>query len=194
MSGATDRTVGQARIAPGSRADVGLLTWVFSRISGRVAGTVPPALFLTLGRNRRVFRGWLRFAGRLMPGGTLPRHDTELIILRVAHLRHCAYEFSHHVRLGRRAGVSTADVERIRSGPDAAGWTPRQRVLLTAVDMLHAEQDLDDATWKALRTHLTEPQAIEFLLLTGHYQMLATAITTLRLEPDPDRGGRRGRG
>ncbi|MDQ8705268.1 carboxymuconolactone decarboxylase family protein [Streptomyces sp. LHD-70] len=91
-----------ARIRPGGRREVGLRIWVFSQIAGRVAGTRAPALFLTLGRNRPLFRGWLRFAARLMPRGTLPRRDTELIILRVAHLCGCAYEFTHHERLGRR--------------------------------------------------------------------------------------------
>ena len=61
------------RIHPGTRADVGRITWAIARISGRVTGTGPTDLFLTLGRNRKLFRGWLRFAGRLMPGGTLPR-------------------------------------------------------------------------------------------------------------------------
>ncbi|MBV8385841.1 MAG: carboxymuconolactone decarboxylase family protein, partial [Acidimicrobiia bacterium] len=81
------------RIAPGDLRDVGVVNWVVSAVSGRVAGTGPPNLFLTLGRNRALFRGWLHFAGRMMPGGKLPRRDTELVILRVAHLRNCEYEF-----------------------------------------------------------------------------------------------------
>lgn len=178
------------RIPPGGRRDVGPLIWAFSRVAGRVTGTRPPALFLVLGRNRRLFWGWLRFAGRLMPGGTLPRREVELVILRVAHLRECAYEFSHHRRLGRRFGISRADLERVVAGPGADGFSPRERALLGAVDMLDRRQDLDEEAWSTLRRHLDEPQAIEFLLLVGHYQMLATTITTLRLEPDPERGGR----
>ncbi|MFA4928959.1 MAG: carboxymuconolactone decarboxylase family protein [Patulibacter sp.] len=175
------------RIAPGTRRQVGTFTWAFAAVAGRVTGTTPPNLFLTLGRHRKLFRGWLRFAGRLMPGGTLPRRESELVILRVAHLRSCAYEFEHHVRLGRRAGVVAADVERIRQGPGADGWSPRERTLLTAVDRLHHDQDLDDATWTALRGELDEPAAIELCLLVGHYEMLATAIHTLRIQPDRPR-------
>jgi AhpD family alkylhydroperoxidase len=172
------------RIAPGGRRDVGLFAWGFARVAGRVARTNPPHLFLTMGRQRRLFRGWLRFAGRLMPGGTLPRRDTELVILRVAHLRGCRYEFEHHVRLGRRAGVGAADVERIQDGPDAEGWSGREQALLRAADALVRDRDLDDATWSALRTHVDDPQAIEFVLLVGHYDMLATFLLTLRVEPD----------
>jgi AhpD family alkylhydroperoxidase len=137
-----------------------------------------------MARQPKLFRGWLRFAGRLMPGGSLPRRDTELIILRVAHLRGCAYEVEHHVRLGKRAGVTADDVERIQAGPDDAGWPARERALLSAVDALIAERDLSDETWDELRAHLAEPQTIEFLLLVGHYDMLATFLLTLRVEPD----------
>jgi AhpD family alkylhydroperoxidase len=172
------------RIRPGTRADVGRITWAIARISGRVTGTGPPNLFLTLGRHRKLFRGWLRFAGRLMPGGTLPRRETELVILRVAHLRACTYEFEHHVALGRRAGVTSADVAKVVEGPRAGGWSARERVLLTAVDQLHRDRDLDDEAWTAVRRELTEPQAIELVLLVGHYEMLATAIGTLRIQPD----------
>jgi AhpD family alkylhydroperoxidase len=173
---------------------VGLFTWGLAGISGRVTGTEPPNLFLTLGRHRKLFRGWLRFAGRLMPGGTLPRRETELVILRVAHLRGCTYEFDHHVALGRRAGVSEVDVQRVIAGPEAVGWSARERTLLTAVDELHHAQDLSDATWQALRDELSEARLVELVLLVGHYEMLATAIGTLRIQPDRPRRSRvRGR-
>lgn len=175
------------RIAPGSLAEAGAVAWAVAKLSGVVTGTNPPNLFLTMGRQHKLFRGWLRFAGRLMPGGTLPRRETELVILRVAQLRQCAYEFEHHVRLGKRAGVTAEDVRRIAIGPDAAGWTPREQALLSAVDMLHGTQNLDDPTWSALHDHLDEAAVIEFLLLVGHYEMLATFLNTLRVEPDRPR-------
>lgn len=175
------------RIAPGGRRDIGLIGWTISRISGRVAGTGPPNLFLTLGRHRPLFRGWLRFAGRLMPGGRLPRRETELVILRVAHLADCPYEFDHHVRLGRRAGVLAPDVTRVVAGPSAPGWSPREQAVLGAVDALHHQKNLTDPEWSALTQHLPDREILELLLLVGHYEMLATTITTLRIQPDNPR-------
>jgi AhpD family alkylhydroperoxidase len=117
-----------------------------------------------------------------MPGGTLARRDTELVILRVAHLRDCRYEFEHHVKLGRKAGLTDADFERVRAGPDADGWSKKQLVILKVVDELHIDLDLSDDTWNALSKHLDEPRIIELCMLVGHYQMLATFIKTLRIE------------
>jgi AhpD family alkylhydroperoxidase len=176
-----------ARVSPGTRRELGLPIWAFSRIAGRATRTAPPAVFTTLGRGRGLFWGWLHFAGRLMPGGRLPRRETELVILRVATLRGCDYELEHHVRLGRRAGVTAADVERVRAGSDADGWQPHERLLLRVTEELLATKDLADPTWAELRAAYDERTVIELLLLVGHYDMLATTLMTLRLEPDPPR-------
>src|SRR5699024_2857108 len=104
----------------------------------------------------KLFRAWLRFAGRLMPGGVLPRRETELVILRVAHLRDSRYEFEHHVRLGKRVGITLAQVEWVQTGPGFEGWTPREKVLLATTDALHYRRDLDDAGWERLRSQFSE--------------------------------------
>jgi AhpD family alkylhydroperoxidase len=122
----------------------------------------------------------------MMPGGEIDRHETEIVILRVAHLRRCDYERDHHVRLGARAGIDAALLERIFEGPRAAGLTERQRVLLAAVDELVAQKDLRDETWAALRAVYSIPQVVELCLLVGHYEMLATTIAALRIPRDFD--------
>jgi AhpD family alkylhydroperoxidase len=172
------------RIPPGGRRSLGLGVWAFTRLAGRVAGTNPPNLFTTLGRHRGLFAGWLLFAGRLMPGGRLPRRETELVILRVAQLRSCDYEREHHVRLGRRAGLTDEDLRRVATGPGAAGWSPRERAILTAVDELHATNDVSDAAWAELSAFLDPRLLVELVMLVGHYEMLATFIGTLRITPD----------
>lgn len=175
------------RIAPGDRRSIGTIAWVIARLGGVVTGTTPPNLFLVLGRNRRLFRGWLHFASRLMPGGSLPRRETELVILRVAQLTGCIYELEHHRRLADRAGLGPADVERVADGPEVEGWTERERILLTVTDELHTQGDLSDETWDALVGSVDPTVAIEVVMLVAHYEMLATIITTLRIPLDEPR-------
>ena len=174
----------EPRIEPGGRGDVGLFAWGFSQVAGRVTGGKPPHLFLTMGRHPRLFRGWLRFAGRLMPGGKLPRRETELVILRVAHLAGCRYEHDHHVKLGRRAGLTPEEIARTDEGPRAEGWSDRERTLLTAVDELHETRDVSDATWAELEKLYDKRRLIELVMLVAHYEMLATFIGTLRIQPE----------
>ena len=175
------------RIAPGGRREIGVVAWVFARAAGRVTGTETPALFTTLGRARGLFWAWLHFAGRLMPGGRLPRRESELVILRVATLARSDYELTHHRRLGRRAGLSEDELARVVEGPDAPGWSQRERLLLRAADELHELRDVTDETWSGLAAHLDERRLIELLLLVGHYEMLATTLHALRVSPDAPR-------
>lgn len=172
------------RIAPGGVRRIGVRNAVLVRVLGLAMGTARPNLFATVARNRRLFRGWLRFAARMMPRGRLRRRDTELVILRVAHLRGSTYELEHHERLGRQAGLTEDELLRVVAGPAAPGWDDRDRALLLAAEDLVLAGDLDDDTWSLLRAHLDEAQAIELLFLVGHYDLLATVIRTLRIAPD----------
>jgi AhpD family alkylhydroperoxidase len=135
------------------------------------------ALFRVLGRHRSLFLAWLPLSGLLLRGSALSHHDVELVIVRVAHLRGCDYELDHHHARARRAGV---DPEAVTKGA-AAG---RDRVLLDATDALIRDRDMDDVTWAAFRAHFTERAAIELCFLAGHYDLLATTITTLRIPRD----------
>lgn len=174
----------QPRIAPGSRRQIGPVNAAIAWVLGRATGGRPPHIFTTLGRHRGLFRRWLWFAGGLMPGGKLPRRDSELVILRVAHNTSCAYEWGHHERLGQRAGLSAGEVERVRSGPEAPGWSPRQRLLLQATDEMHARGEIDDELWTRLAAELDDRLLIELCLLIGHYEMLAMTLKTLRVQPE----------
>jgi NAD(P)-dependent dehydrogenase (short-subunit alcohol dehydrogenase family)/alkylhydroperoxidase family enzyme len=151
----------------------------------RAAGTgSAPHLFKTLARHRRLFRAWLLFAGALMPRGSLPRADTELVILRVAHNCGCEYERRHHELLALAAGLETRDVERVRSGPSAAGWSTRQSLLLRAVDELYRRRALSDQLFAELDGVLSDVELIELLMLVGHCELLAMTISSLRVQPD----------
>lgn len=176
------------RLTPGNLREVGPVIWLFSRLAGRVSRTDPPAVFLTLGRNRRLFWGWLHFAGKLMPGGRLARRETELVILRVAATAGSDYEWSQHEGLGRRAGLTDAEVTAIGAvtGTDTSehAWSERDQLLLDVTDELLADADVSDATWARMRAHLDERTCVELLMLVGHYRMLATTLHALRVQPD----------
>jgi AhpD family alkylhydroperoxidase len=174
------------RIAPGTRAEIGPVNAALCAAIALGARTPrrPPRVFTTLARHRGLFRAWLRFAGRLMPRGKLPRTDTELVILRVSVNCGCDYEWGHHVAIGRRTGLTDEQIARVADGPDADGWSDHERAVLRAVDELAADQVVSDPTWRRLRTRYDERQLIELCLLAGHYTMLAGTLNSLGVLPD----------
>jgi alkylhydroperoxidase family enzyme len=177
------------RIPPGSAVEIGRANFLLARLLGSAIGSGPPNIFTTLARHRRLFRPWLRFAGALMPGGILPRPDSELLILRVAHNCGSQYEWTQHERLAESAGLSAAAVQRVREGAAAEGWSERQRLLLRAADELHGERVISDGLWAELRPRLSDAELIELCMLVGHYEMLAMTLNSLGVAPDrlPDR-------
>ncbi|MDX6587497.1 MAG: hypothetical protein QOI31_1970 [Solirubrobacterales bacterium] len=177
------------RIKPGTRRDIGLVNTGIAQALGAATGGRPPNLFTTLARHRGIYRKWLRFAGALMPGGKLPRDESEIVILRVAHNTKCEYEWRHHERLGAQAGLSPEEIERVRLGPDA-GWSERRAALLRATDELHAENRISDKVWTELRPMYSDEELIELCLLAGHYEMLAGTLNSLEVEPDKPHKGK----
>lgn len=170
------------RIRPGGLRDLGPVNRLLTAVLARGAGVSEAHLFTTLGRHRRLFRVWLLYSGALMLGGRLPRRQTELVILRVAHRCASEYERRHHERLGARAGLTPAELAAVRT--DEARWAPREAALLQATDELLARGDLEDTTWARLRAHWDERQVIEWSLLVGQYRGLAETIRVLRIAPD----------
>jgi alkylhydroperoxidase family enzyme len=117
-----------------------------------------------------------------------------MVILRVAHLRECAYEFEHHRRLGKRAGLSSAQIQALSTDLADGPWSARELTMLRTADALVAAKDLDDTQWERLTRELSPKSALELVMLVGHYDMLATTLITLRVQPDkPSRLSRLGR-
>ncbi len=176
------------RLGGGTRAEIGLVNDLLARAAGRAVGTEPLQLFTTLARSRRLFRGWLRFAGALTLRGTLPRPDAELVILRVGTRCACAYELAHHRRIAPHSGLTPEQVEAVERPIDEWPWSSRERSLIRAVDELHDTRTLSEEAWADLRDELSDEQIIELCLLAGHYEMLAMTLNALRIPPDRVRG------
>lgn len=141
-------------------------------------------LWRLLMRHPRLLRGFLMFAPVLMPFGELPRRDTELVILRVAWNSRSRYEWGQHVDIGLRAGLTPEAILRLTQGPAASGWNEPERLLLQAVDELHGDCLVSEATWHGLAGHYDERRLLELLMLAGFYRGLAGVLNSTGLELD----------
>jgi 4-carboxymuconolactone decarboxylase len=124
-------------------------------------------------------KAFLTFNNHVATGSTLSRRIREILILRISWLRRAEYEFIQHVVLGRRAGLSDEDIERISFGPDAPGWAdPVDADLVRAVDELHEHACIQDATWARLSAHLNRDQLMDLVFCVGCYDLLAMVFKT----------------
>ena len=191
MTGIQDGQVG--RIPSGRLRQLGPVNWVFAKLAARSVGAPEMHLFTTLGQRQALFWAWSIYGGRLLRG-RLPRIDTELVILRVAHLRSSEYELQHHRRMARQEGLDAnmqATIFAWPEAPDGDGprtiLSARQQALLKATDELVNDRSISDGTWRQLATHLDRRRLIEFCLLTTQYDGLAATISALDIPLDNPR-------
>lgn len=184
MNPAGDGQVG--RIPSGRFRELGPINWVLAKLGARTVRAPEFHLFTTLGQRRLLFWAWAFYGARLLRG-RLPTIDTELVILRVGHLRACEYELQHHRRLARKAGLDISLQAAIFAWPDVGAadqLSERQRTLLAATDEFVKERTITDGTWQRLASHLDRRQLIEFCLLASQYDGLAATMSALEIPLD----------
>ncbi|MGC5255072.1 carboxymuconolactone decarboxylase family protein [Gordonia sp. DT218] len=139
----------------------------------------------TLARYPNLAMAFLSFNKHLLAGSALSARQRELLILRVAHLRQAEYEWAQHVILADRAGVTADEIERVGAGPEAPGWAPVDRALVASVDQLLDEGTIHDDTWTALARDMDEQQLMDVVFTVGCYTMLAMALRSFGIQPEP---------
>ncbi len=142
-------------------------------------------IFLTLVRHPGLFRRWLPFGGKLL-AGRLPARDRELLILRIGFRCHAPYEWAQHVPIGLASGITDEEIERIKLGPDADGWSAFDATLLRAADELKDGSRIGDTTWAALTERYDERQLIEVPMVVGHYLLVSCTLNTLGVAVEDD--------
>lgn len=145
-------------------------------------------LLATLVRHPKLTRSFLRFNNHLMFSSPLPDRLRELAVLRVAHRRHCEYEWRHHLRMGREAGLTDSVIDGVTRGE---ATDVLDRAVLRAVDELEDTSNVTDTTWATLCAHLDERQRMDLVFTIGCYGALAMAINTFGVEPDSEENSER---
>jgi len=136
-------------------------------------------------RHPAATKAFLTFNNHVAMASSLSKRIRELVILRISWLRRSEYEFVQHVVLGRRAGLTDAEIERTAQGPDAAGWDAVEADVLRAVDELLADARIGDATWARLSQSFTAEQLIDLVYAVGCYEIAAMLFKTLGAQIEP---------
>ena len=117
----------------------------------------------------------------VVEGGSLTVREKEIVILRVAAHWQSAYEQSHHVVRGRKAGLTGQEIDEAQRGPTAWSGFESERVLLSNVDRLLCGQP-----------HLVHIAAgeqaaqniLDLMALVGFYTTLAFIANTFEVPLD----------
>ena len=144
-------------------------------------------VFVTFVRNPPADRLRGPINQHILNATTLSVRQRETLLMRIGVLCRSEYEWAAHSRLGRRAGMTDADVARIIAGPDSGGaGDPLETALLRATDELYRDDRVSDDTWAALSKGLDTRQLLDVLVAVGGYRSTSMAINSAGVQLDPN--------
>lgn len=170
----------QARIAPLSDAELNDdQKEVLKPFGSRVLN-----IFRTLVRAPKALQRFNEWGGYVLSRrNDLPPREREIVILRTGFLCKSGYEWTQHVGIGKREGLTDDEIVRIKKGADA-GWSAADAALIRASDELHKDQFITDATWKALGAHFTQKQCMDVVFTAGQYTQVSMFLNTFGVQLD----------
>lgn len=129
----------------------------------------------------KAFLGWGSYV--LSKQNALDARLREIVILRTGFLCGSGYEFTQHTRIGLNAGLTGAEIEAIKQGPSAPGWSDIDRAALTACDELVRDHFVSDATWAAL-ADLGDKGRMDLVFTVGQYTQVSMALNSFGVQLD----------
>ena len=113
-------------------------------------------IFRTMAHAPQALKAFLTWGNYILSKrNDLPAREREIVILRTGFLCRSGYEWTQHVEIGLRCGLTPDEIPILKVGPDA-GWSPADAALVRATDELHFDQFISNQTWADLLAHFSE--------------------------------------
>lgn len=109
----------------------------------------------------------------------------ELAILEVGAVTRSAYEWVHHVKHGREAGITDDEIRAVATG-DKEPFSPLERAVLAAAAESAADATVSDATFAVLRTELDNAEIVDLVMSIGFYCGVVRILGALRIDVEDD--------
>ena len=132
-------------------------------------------------RHAELYKAHMEVAQKYLSDCEMDIRDRELAILRIAWLSQAPFEWGSHVKIAKRNGITSEEIERVMEGSWAPGWGKQDRAIMRAVEELHFDSMVTDDTWSDLQQFYNDKKLIELLILAGQYKTVAYYQNSLRL-------------
>jgi alkylhydroperoxidase family enzyme len=108
----------------------------------------------------------------------------EMAILQVGYLTRSAYEYSHHVEIGRHFGVSDDDIRAISDETEGQPTTlePLAKAVLRAAREMTNGLAVTDATFAELSKSLDNERLTDLVVTIAFYNAVVRILATLEID------------
>lgn len=115
----------------------------------------------------------------------LPDRVRELVILATAQVNRCQYEWTQHAPLALRSGVTQAEIDAINDDTVPTTLSPLEDAAVRYVRELGRERRVTDATFAAVRAHLSERALTDLTLTSAYYTALGMTLNAFETDLEP---------
>lgn len=110
-----------------------------------------------------------------------PRHERELMIVRIGQLEKSEYELAHHLPMARDAGLTEEQLDNLGQWRTSAIFDDRMKAILELADNLGQGDDLDAAF---VDGNLSAAEQAELAMVGSTYIMIARIARAFDIEID----------
>jgi 4-carboxymuconolactone decarboxylase len=145
----------------------------------------PVNLYRALGNHPALAAAWTEFANAIRHDSRTPRALRELMILRTAQIARSEYEWAHHLRMARKAGVPEDKIAALAQWRGSKLFDARERAAIALTEAVMA-CDVGDAVHAEAKRHFDDAEYVELCLTAGFYALVSRMLDAMRVELDPD--------
>jgi 4-carboxymuconolactone decarboxylase len=137
-------------------------------------------LYRILLNSPAVCAGWEQLLTAIRQKTGVPPRLRELIILRVAVLNGAPYEFTAHIPHARKAGISDAEMEAVKSGTISGFGDLEQRVL-SYTDAMTRDVQVPDNLFLPIQAAFDAQGLVELTATIAAYNMVSRFLAALNV-------------
>ncbi len=144
-------------------------------------------IFKTVGNCPYIGLNFLRLVNSILTGEELPADLRELAILRVGALLRSEYEFTQHIPIGLKAGLTRKKIDDLFNWSVSKEYNDKERAVLQYTDELTQKVKVKDETFAQLKEYFSDQSIVELTVVIGFYGLVCRLLVGLQvdLEPDP---------
>jgi alkylhydroperoxidase family enzyme len=148
----------------------------------------PYNLYRALAHSPGALRHFAMFGQWVQRASAVDPRLRELAILQVGYLTATPYQWSHHIQLGRAAGVSDNDIDDLIAATAGKehGLGALDTQILRAAREITTDARMSEETWHHLLGHLGRARLVELTLIMCHVTAVSRILNTLRIDVEPE--------
>ncbi len=153
---------------------------IFERIES--AGSPVLNIFKVAGNSPKIGRDFLRLGTAILQKGSLAPSLRELAILRVGNLAQANYEWTQHVPIGLKAGLSQKQINEINNWNSSSLFNDKECAVLRYTDEVAVNIRVSDETFAILKNTFNDQEIVELTITIGYYGMVSRLLEALQVE------------